>query len=49
MELTGFCSWIFEGTLAPGTYQLWITAKDGCSRQRLYRDMERELVIEEEL
>ena len=49
VELTGFCSWIFEGTLAPGTYQLWITAKDGCSRQRLYRDMERELVIEEEL
>ncbi len=49
VELTGFCSWIFEGTLAPGTYQLWITAKDGCSRQRLYRDMEQELVIEEEL
>ncbi len=49
VELTGFFSWIFEGTLAPGTYQLWITAKDGCSRQRLYRDMERELVIEEEL
>ncbi len=49
VELTGFCSWIFEGTLAPGTYQLWITARDGCSRQRLYRDMERELVIEEEL
>ncbi len=49
VELTGFCSWIFEGTLDPGTYQLWITAKDGCSRQRLYRDMERELVIEEEL
>ncbi|NDO50968.1 glycosyltransferase [Lachnospiraceae bacterium MD335] len=47
VELTGFCSWIFEGTLAPGTYQLWITAKDGCSRQRLYRDMKRELVIEE--
>ncbi len=49
VELTGFCSWSFEGTLSPGTYQLWITAKDGCSRQRLYRDMERELVIEEEL
>lgn len=48
VELTGFCSWIFEGTLPAGTYQLWITAKDGCSRQRLYRDMERELVIEEE-
>lgn len=49
VELTGFCSWIFEGTLPAGTYRLWMTAKDGCSRQRLYRDMEQELVIEEEL
>ena len=48
VELTGFCSWIFEGTLPAGTYRLWITAKDGCSRQRLYRDMEQALVIEEE-
>lgn len=48
VELTGFCSWIFEGTLPAGTYRLWMTAKDGCSRQRLYRDMERELVIEED-
>lgn len=48
VELAGFCSWIFEGTLPAGTYRLWMTAKDGCSRQRLYRDMERELVIEEE-
>ncbi len=48
VELTGFCNWIFEGMLPAGTYRLWMTAKDGCSRQRLYRDMERELVIEEE-
>lgn len=48
VELTGFCSWIFEGTLAPGTYELWMTAKDTCSRQRLYRNMEKKLVIEDE-
>lgn len=46
VELTGFCSWIFEGTLAPDTYELWMTAKDCCSRQRLYRNMEKKLVIE---
>lgn len=48
VELTGFCNWIFEGTLPPDTYELWMTAKDGCSRQRLYRNMEKKLVIEEE-
>lgn len=47
VELTGFCSWIFEGTLAPDTYELWMTAKDCCSRQRLYRNMEKKLVIED--
>lgn len=47
VELTGFCSWIFEGALPPDTYDLWMTAKDGCSRQRLYRSMEKQLVIEE--
>lgn len=47
VELTGFCSWIFEGTLPPDTYELWMTAKDCCSRQRLYRNMEKKLVIEE--
>ncbi|MDE7205609.1 MAG: hypothetical protein K2N90_00315, partial [Lachnospiraceae bacterium] len=46
VELTGFCSWIFEGALPAGTYELWMTAKDCCSRQRLYRDMEKTLVIE---
>jgi len=46
VELTGFCSWIFEGALPPDTYELWMTAKDGCSRQRLYRRMEKKLAIE---
>ena len=48
VELTGFCNWIFEGTLAPGSYDLWMTAKDACSRQRLYRNMRKKLVIEAE-
>lgn len=46
VELTGFCSWIFEGALPPDTYELWMTGKDGCSRQRLYRSMERTLTVE---
>lgn len=46
VELTGFCGWIFEETLPPDTYELWMTAKDGCSRQRLYRSMEKKLTIE---
>jgi len=46
VELTGFCSWIFEGALPPDTYDLWMTAKDGCSRQRLYRSMGKQLVVE---
>ena len=46
VELTGFCNWIFEGALPPDTYELWMTAKDGCSRQRLYRSMEKTLVID---
>lgn len=46
VELTGFCNWIFEGALPPDTYALWMTAKDGCSRQRLYRSMEKTLTIE---
>lgn len=46
VEMTGFCNWIFEGTLPPDTYELWMTAKDGCSRQRLYRSMEKTLTIE---
>ena len=46
VELTGFCGWIFEGTLPPDTYELWMTAKDGCSRQRLYRYTEKKLTVE---
>lgn len=46
VEMTGFCNWIFEGALPAGTYDLWMTAKDGCSRQRLYRSMEKQLEIE---
>ncbi len=46
VELTGFCCWIFEGTLPPDRYDLWMTAKDGCSRQKLYRRMEKKLAIE---
>jgi GT2 family glycosyltransferase len=46
VELTGFCNWIFDGSLPPDTYQLWLTAKDGCSRQRLHRNMEKTLVID---
>lgn len=46
VEMTGFCCWIYEGSLPPGTYDLWLTAKDGCSRQRLYRNTEKQLEIE---
>lgn len=45
VELTGFCCWIFEGVLPPDTYDLWMAANDRCSRQRLYRSMERKLVV----
>lgn len=44
--MTGFCNWIMEGALPPGTYELWLTAKDGCSRQRLYRSMEKKLTVD---
>lgn len=46
VEMTGFCCWIFEGSIPPDTYELWMTAKDGCSRQRLYRNTEKQLIIE---
>ena len=46
VELTGFCSWLFEGELPPDTYDLWMYAKDACSRQRLYRNMEKQLVVD---
>ena len=44
--MTGFCGWIVQGALPPDTYELWMTAKDGCSRQRLYRSMEKRLTVE---
>ena len=46
VEMTGFCCWIYEGSLPSGTYDLWLTAKDSCSRQRMYRSAEKQLVIE---
>lgn len=46
VELTGYCCRISGESLPPDTYGLWMTAKDACSRQRLYRSMEKELVIE---
>lgn len=46
VEMTGFCCWIYEGSLPAGTYDVWLTAKDSCSRQRMYRDTERQLEIE---
>ncbi len=46
VEMTGFCNWIAKGALPPDTYELWMTAKDGCSRQRLYRSMEKRLTVE---
>lgn len=45
VELTGFCCWIAEGIMPEGTYDVWLTAKDGCSRQVLYRSAEKQLEI----
>ena len=45
VEMTGFCCWIYEGSLPEGTYDLWMTAKDSCSRQRLYRKAEKQLIV----
>lgn len=47
VEMTGFCCWIYEGSLPAGTYELWLTARDSCSRQRLYRSAQKQLIIEE--
>lgn len=44
--MTGFCCFLVQGALPPDTYELWMTAKDGCSRQRLYRSMEKKLTVE---
>jgi len=45
VELTGFCNWVYDGVLQDDTYDLWMTAKDRCSRQVLYRSMEKSLVV----
>lgn len=45
VEMAGFCCWIYEGSLPEGTYDLWMTAKDSCSRQRLYRSAEKQLIV----
>lgn len=45
VELTGFCCWLAEGMLPKGNYDVWLTAKDGCSRQVLYRSAEKQLEI----
>lgn len=47
VELTGFCCWIAEGILPKGNYDVWLTAKDRCSRQVLYRSAEKQLEIME--
>lgn len=44
--MAGFCCWIYERALPKDTYDLWLTAKDNCSRQRLYRNMEKQLVVD---
>lgn len=43
--MTGFCSFLHDGALPRGTYELWMTARDMCSRQRLYRNMEKKIII----
>lgn len=45
VEMTGFCCWIQDGSLPKGSYELWLTAKDSCSRQVLYRDTNKYLDI----
>lgn len=47
VDMTGFGCWIYEGSLPKGTYDIWLTAKDCCSRQRLYRSTGKQLEIEE--
>lgn len=45
VELAGFCCWLYEHTLPKGTYRLWIRANDRCSRQKLYADTQKDLVV----
>ena len=46
VALTGFVCWIYQGSMPAGTYEVWMFAKDQCSRQKLYRNTEKELIIE---
>lgn len=46
VALTGYVCWIYQGSIPAGTYEIWMLAKDQCSRQRLYRNTEKEIVIE---
>lgn len=46
VALTGFVCWIYQGSLPAGSYEVWMYGKDQCSRQQLYRNTEKELVIE---
>ena len=46
VDMTGFCCWIYEGSLPAGTYDVWLTAKDCCSRQVLYRSANKQLEID---
>ena len=43
--LSGFCCWLLDGDLPDGTYDIWLYAKDSCSRQCMYRDIQRQIVI----
>lgn len=46
VELSGFCCWLSQGAIPPDEYELWLTAKDCCSRQRLYRNTNKTIIIE---
>lgn len=46
VDMPGFCCWISDGELPDGVYDVWLMAKDCCSRQRLYKNMERKLEVD---
>lgn len=46
LELSGFCCMVTENELPKGTYQIGIYAADRCSRQKLFQDTGRALVVE---
>lgn len=47
VDFPGFCCWLSPESIPKGKYRLWITAKDRCSRQKMYCDTEHTLVVEE--